>query len=98
MAHDTFYHFGKIAYAFYLVNPVVLIVMNGASDSLINVDPAVIIVFNAGICILSYQCAVICTLLFEMPYIKLYRIYTKARKEAKKKSNLKKKLNKPSVI
>lgn len=59
--------------------------MNGASDNTMHIDAATMLVFNAGIGILTFQCAIVLTLLFEMPYIKLLRIYTKSKKEAKLK-------------
>ncbi len=73
-------HFGKISFAFYLLNPLLLIILFGTSDLAAEVDPLVQIVFAVGANGINYVFAIIFTATFEMPYQKLFNNLTKETK------------------
>uniref|UniRef100_A0A336K1X3 CSON011070 protein n=1 Tax=Culicoides sonorensis TaxID=179676 RepID=A0A336K1X3_CULSO len=90
LAHNMFYHFGHMAYSFYLLNPLILIIVNGASNNPVPVDAAQLLVATFGICLMTFIFSIICTISIEMPCIKLLRIYTSQPKnnEVSSKSEL----------
>lgn len=77
MSHPVLQHFGKISYAFYLLNPYLIIYSLALSDFPLYMDPVLLTVYTFGIILLNYITSVIFTILFEMPYLNLLRMYSK---------------------
>lgn len=58
-----------------------------------HVDIATFLVFSAGIWVLAYHFGVVLTLLFEMPYSKLLRLFIKSQKKENNEKEVFKKSN-----
>lgn len=71
LSHPILNHFGKIAYAYYIFNPVLIIYSYGVSKFPANADFMTNYMYTNGIIFVNYTSSIICTLFFEVPYLRL---------------------------
>uniref|UniRef100_A0A336K197 CSON011068 protein n=1 Tax=Culicoides sonorensis TaxID=179676 RepID=A0A336K197_CULSO len=80
LSHPIFQHFGRISYAFYLLNPYLIIYSLALSDFPLQLDPVLITIYTFGIILLNYIVSIIFTIFFEIPYLNLVHILTLSNK------------------
>lgn len=66
-----FVRINKLTYAIYLLNPIIITVAFGSFDNGGTVDPSLYFVLIVGITVVTYLLAIVFTLLFEIPFVKL---------------------------
>ncbi|XP_058121639.1 O-acyltransferase like protein-like [Anopheles ziemanni] len=66
-----FVHINKLTYGIYLLNPLIIIVTFGVSDSSVHADPIPAIVMALGVTLLSYLAAILFSAFFEIPYCRI---------------------------
>uniref|UniRef100_A0A182R0D9 Nose resistant-to-fluoxetine protein N-terminal domain-containing protein n=1 Tax=Anopheles farauti TaxID=69004 RepID=A0A182R0D9_9DIPT len=88
LSSKLFVHINKLTYGIYLLNPLIIIVTFGVSDSSAHADPIPAIVMAFGVTLLSYMAAIVFSACFEIPYcrisseiLKLNRKVTKSAPE-----------------
>jgi peptidoglycan/LPS O-acetylase OafA/YrhL len=75
----VFVHISKLEYAIYLLNPIVIIVLSGFSNSSQVSDPVMVLNFVLAVSVITYVLAVLFTVLFELPFSKLIKDFFKNR-------------------
>uniref|UniRef100_A0A182P9W7 Nose resistant-to-fluoxetine protein N-terminal domain-containing protein n=1 Tax=Anopheles epiroticus TaxID=199890 RepID=A0A182P9W7_9DIPT len=71
LSSKFFVHINKLTYGIYLLNPLIIIVTFGVSDSSVHADPVPAIVMAFGVTLLSYIAAIAFSALFEIPYCRI---------------------------
>jgi peptidoglycan/LPS O-acetylase OafA/YrhL len=71
LSAKVFVHISKLEYAIYLLNPIVVIVLSGFSNSSQVSDPVMVLNFVLAVTVITYVLAVVLTVLFELPFSKL---------------------------
>uniref|UniRef100_A0AAG5D623 Nose resistant-to-fluoxetine protein N-terminal domain-containing protein n=1 Tax=Anopheles atroparvus TaxID=41427 RepID=A0AAG5D623_ANOAO len=66
-----FVHINKLTYGIYLLNPLIIIVTFGVSDSSVHADPIPAMVMALGVTLLSYLAAILFSAFFEIPYCRI---------------------------
>lgn len=70
-ASRIFVRINKLTYAIYLLNPIVITVAFGSFENGGTVDPSLYFILLIGVTFVTYLLAIVFTLLFEMPFVKL---------------------------
>ena len=84
----TFIHINKLTYAIYLLNPIVVTVAFGSFENGGTVDPSLYFILMIGLTVLTYIFAIVFTLLFEIPFVKLSNEILKGSTAVMKLGNL----------
>uniref|UniRef100_A0ABK8FMC8 Nose resistant-to-fluoxetine protein N-terminal domain-containing protein n=2 Tax=Anopheles gambiae TaxID=7165 RepID=A0ABK8FMC8_ANOGA len=71
LSSKFFVHINKLTYGIYLLNPLIIIVTFGVSDSSVHADPIPAIVMAFGVTLLSYMAAIVFSACFEIPYCRI---------------------------
>ncbi|XP_053664440.1 nose resistant to fluoxetine protein 6 [Anopheles marshallii] len=71
LSSKFFVHINKLTYGIYLLNPLIIIVTFGVSDSSAHADPIPAIVMAFGVTVLSYLAAIVFSAFFEIPYCRI---------------------------
>ncbi|XP_050073832.1 nose resistant to fluoxetine protein 6-like [Anopheles maculipalpis] len=71
LSSKFFVHINKLTYGIYLLNPLIIIVTFGVSDSSAHADPIPAIVMAFGVTLLSYMAAIVFSAFFEIPYCRI---------------------------
>ncbi|XP_035904568.1 nose resistant to fluoxetine protein 6-like [Anopheles stephensi] len=71
LSSKFFVHINKLTYGIYLLNPLIIIVTFGVSDSSAHADPIPAIVMALGVTLLSYMAAIVFSACFEIPYCRI---------------------------
>jgi peptidoglycan/LPS O-acetylase OafA/YrhL len=66
-----FVRINKLTYAIYLLNPIVISVAFGLFENGGTVDPSLYFILLIGVTLVTYILAIVFTLLFEIPFVKL---------------------------
>jgi peptidoglycan/LPS O-acetylase OafA/YrhL len=82
-----FVRINKLTYAIYLLNPIIITVAFGTFENGGTVDPPLYFILITGITIVTYFVAIIFTLLFEIPFVKLSNEILKGSAPASKLGN-----------
>ena len=71
LSSKTFIRINKLTYAIYLLNPIVITVAFGSFENGGTVDPSLYFILMIGVTVVTYIFAIVFTLLFEIPFVKL---------------------------
>jgi peptidoglycan/LPS O-acetylase OafA/YrhL len=66
-----FVRINKLTYAIYLLNPLIITTAFGSFEKAASVDPSLYFILIVGVTVVTYLFAIVFTLLFEIPFVKL---------------------------